>query len=45
MDGLASFSQLTITDTAEGALVAFQNDDILLRGVSAANVTEDLFLI
>ncbi|MEM7687117.1 MAG: hypothetical protein AAF293_19980, partial [Pseudomonadota bacterium] len=43
--GVSSISNLTITDTADGALVStVAGDSILLRGVTASDIDEDAFV-
>jgi Ca2+-binding RTX toxin-like protein len=43
--GLTSFSQLAITDTAQGAQIAFGADTITLTGVGAAQLTAKNLLL
>jgi serralysin len=43
VSGLSSISQLAITDTAQGANVAFGGDSILLEGVAASSLTASDF--
>jgi Ca2+-binding RTX toxin-like protein len=43
VSGLTSFSQLTITNTAQGATIAFGDDTIVLNGVSLAQLTAASF--
>jgi len=41
--GLKSMSQLTITDTADGASIAFGGDTIVLHGIAASTLTASDF--
>jgi Ca2+-binding RTX toxin-like protein len=41
--GLTSMSQLTITNTAQGASITFGADSILLQGITAGNLTASDF--
>ena len=41
--GVSNMSQLHVTDTTQGALIAFGNDTILLQGVAANTVTASDF--
>ena len=43
VSGLTSMSQLTITDTAQGASIAFGADSILLQGIAASTLSASDF--
>ena len=43
VNGLTSFGQFTITDTTQGAKIAFGGDSITLKGISASQLTTASF--
>ena len=43
VSGLTGISQLAITDTAQGASIAYGADSIVLQGVTASSLTASDF--
>ena len=45
VNGLDNLIQLDISDTADGAMIAYGSNSVLLAGVSVANLSDDNFII